>query len=72
MEDNAIEIVKDELYAEVSEWQGKKRLDIRRWYVDNKNGELKRTRKGITLSPTEWNQFAGKLDDLKELAKGLE
>ncbi len=40
----------------ISEYKGKKLLNIRIWYTD-KEGELKPTQKGITLSPEDYEQF---------------
>lgn len=40
----------------ISEYKGKKLLNIRIWYTD-KEGELKPTQKGITLSPEDYDAF---------------
>ena len=45
---NLLEI-SDGLYCEVSEYRGKIRVDIRKWYLDMTDQDLKRTRKGINL-----------------------
>lgn len=39
----------EEIRVEVSEWKGSRRLDLRTWYTD-REGELKPSRQGITLT----------------------
>ena len=61
------------IYAEVTEWRGAKRVDIRKWY-ETKTGELARTQKGINMSLEEWANFCIKFEEIKkyvetELAK---
>lgn len=40
----------------VSEYKGKKNLNIRIWYTD-KEGNLKPTQKGVTISPEDYEEF---------------
>jgi hypothetical protein len=40
----------------VSEYKGKKNLNIRIWYTD-KDGHLKPTQKGITVNPEDYTAF---------------
>lgn len=44
------------LRVEVSEYKGKKNLNIRIWYTD-KEGNLKPTQKGVTVSPEDYEEF---------------
>ncbi|NBU98807.1 MAG: transcriptional regulator [Spirochaetia bacterium] len=46
----------------ISEYKGKKLLNIRIWYTD-KEGELKPTQKGITLSPEDYEAFKNGIDE---------
>ena len=53
--DDKFEIVEG-IFVSVSEFRGKNRIDIRKWYTD-KTGDLKPTQKGINLSIEEWEDF---------------
>ncbi len=44
------------LRIEVSEYKGKKNLNLRIWYTD-KEGNLKPTQKGVTISPESYEEF---------------
>ncbi len=44
------------LRVEISEYKGKKNLNIRIWYTD-KEGNLKPTQKGVTISPEDYEEF---------------
>lgn len=44
------------LRIEVSEYKGKKNLNLRIWYTD-KDGNLKPTQKGVTISPESYEEF---------------
>jgi Transcriptional Coactivator p15 (PC4) len=44
------------LRIEVSEYKGKKNLNLRIWYTD-KDGEKKPTQKGVTISPENYEQL---------------
>lgn len=60
--------ITENIFAEISEFQGNKRIDIRRWY--KKDDEWHRTRKGINLSKDEWNDFVSNFEEMKDyLAK---
>lgn len=61
--------ITEDIYAEVSEFRGKKRVDIRRWYFDKEANELKRTRKGINLSIEEWDDFSSNFVDLSNFVE---
>lgn len=56
------------VFCEVSDFRGKKRVDIRRWYQD-KDGEWQRTRKGINLDMEEFGDFASGIDDVKKFVE---
>ena len=51
---------RDFLVIAESEYQGRKYIDIRSHYVNDK-GDLAPTRKGITLSPAKLHEFAASL-----------
>ena len=51
---------RDFLVIAESEYQGRKYIDIRSHYVNDK-GDLSPTRKGITISPAKLNEFAASL-----------
>ena len=51
---------RDFLVIAESEYQGRKYIDIRSHYVNDK-GDLSPTRKGITISPAKMNEFAASL-----------
>ncbi|MCB1141675.1 MAG: transcriptional coactivator p15/PC4 family protein [Leptospiraceae bacterium] len=44
------------LLVAISEFKGKKNLNIRIWYTD-KEGNLKPTQKGVTISPEDFEAF---------------
>ncbi|MCB1180026.1 MAG: transcriptional coactivator p15/PC4 family protein [Leptospiraceae bacterium] len=44
------------LRIEVSEYKGKKNLNLRIWYTD-KEGELKPTQKGVTVAPEHYEEL---------------
>jgi hypothetical protein len=44
------------LRIEISEYKGKKLLNLRIWYTD-KEGELKPTQKGVTVSPESYEEL---------------
>lgn len=44
------------LRIEISEYKGKKLLNLRIWYTD-KEGELKPTQKGVTVSPESYGEL---------------
>ena len=53
----------------VTEYNGKKYVDIRKYYKDE-SGEEKPTKKGITMSPENWNELVNKIDDIKTDIEG--
>lgn len=56
------------IFVEVSEFRGKKRVDIRRWY-QNKLGEMNRTTKGLNVEMSEWNDIVARFDEIKEFVE---
>lgn len=50
-------------FVSVSEFRGRKYVDIREYYVDKKTAELKPSRKGIALKPEEWTSLTKQLAD---------
>ena len=61
--------ITENIFCEVSEFRGEKRVDIRKWYMDNKDVEMKRTGKGINMSLEEWSDFVAKIGDMEEYVK---
>lgn len=53
--ENTFEITEN-IFLQITEFQGQKRIDIRKWFKDKEN-EWQRTRKGINLSVDEWTEF---------------
>ncbi len=43
--------------VEVSEYQGKKYLNVRVWYTDKTSGEFKPTQKGVAIRPDQFDEF---------------
>jgi hypothetical protein len=62
--DKQMQITED-VFAEVTEWRGKKRVDIRKWYK-TATGELARTQKGLNFSLEDWQIFCDKFEELKK------
>lgn len=54
--------------VEVSEFKGKKLLNIRTWYT-NDAGELAPTKKGVTLSYEQFQKFQTILPQIEELLR---
>lgn len=54
----------DDIYITVSEFKGKKRVDIRK-YFDNTMGEHTPTQKGINMTAEQWNTFMSQQVDLR-------
>jgi len=50
-------------YASVSEFKGKKMVNIREYYTDD-GGDLKPGRKGIALSEDQWKKLKGFIDQI--------
>lgn len=65
--ENTMEITEG-IFVEVSEFRGKKRVDIRRWY-QNKLGEMNRTTKGLNVEMSEWNDIVARFDEIKEFVE---
>lgn len=53
-----------DIKVEVSEFQGKQRVDIRRWYQDKKTGEWGRTGKGLNMSVEEFEALVEQMKDI--------
>ena len=61
-----IKIGKD-IRVEVSEFKGKKYVGIRKWY--EKDGKML-PGKGISMTPSEWGEFAARFEDVKKDIEG--
>lgn len=64
MADNNLFQMTEDVFAEVTEWRGAKRVDIRKWY-ETKEGERARTQKGVNFSLDDWKAFCDKFDEMK-------
>ena len=64
-----LDIKNTDIKIEVSEFQGKKRVDIRKWYQDKNSGEYKRTQKGLNITTEEWESFLNQIEDIKSFVK---
>jgi len=58
----------DDIDLTVSEFKGKRRIDIRK-YFDNTMGERLPTQRGINLTVKQWEAFIAKLPELKAYIK---
>jgi hypothetical protein len=68
MEDFIVQIGNN-VIIKVIEYQGKKYIDIRKYY--QKEGEWLPTKKGIALSPDVWEEFVGKIGEIDSKAKEM-
>jgi len=57
--------VTENIFVNVSEFNNEKRIDIRRW-LENKDGEKYRTRKGLNVSIDEWSDLVTLIDEINE------
>lgn len=64
-----LDIKNTDVKVEVSEFQGKMRVDIRKWYQDKNSGEWKRTAKGLNITVEEWELFKNQMDDISSYIK---
>lgn len=67
MDEKLFQLTED-VFAEISEWRGAKRVDIRKWY-ETKDGTRARTPKGINLSVDDWKVFCDKFEELKKFVE---
>ena len=59
----------DDIYITVSEFMGKNRVDIRK-YFDSGAGEMKPTQKGISLTVEQWDALMSQQVDLRAFVDG--
>jgi|TARA_B100001964_G_scaffold209038_1_gene242205 hypothetical protein len=60
------------LKVSFSEFKGRKFLDLRKWYLDKKSNEIKPTKKGISLSHTQFQSiFEFLIDEKKSIIDWL-
>jgi hypothetical protein len=64
-----LDIKNTDVKVEVSEFQGKMRVDIRKWYQDKNTGEWKRTAKGLNITLEEWESFKNQINDISSYIK---
>ncbi|KAF7994567.1 hypothetical protein HCN44_004039 [Aphidius gifuensis] len=53
----------------VREFKGKTLIDIRTMYTDKNSGELKPTKKGISLSVEQWRKLVDSIEDIDKIFK---
>lgn len=56
-------------FVRISEFKGKKYVDIREYYVDSASGELKPGKKGISLSLEQFKELQSLTDDIQAALK---
>jgi hypothetical protein len=56
--------ISEDIFAEVSMFQGKPRVDLRKWYT-NKEGTLGRGKNGLNVDADTWNDIVAKWDEIK-------
>ncbi|XP_043929376.1 activated RNA polymerase II transcriptional coactivator p15 [Protopterus annectens] len=66
-DDNMFQIGKMR-YVSVREFKGKVLIDIREYWMD-KDGDMKPGKKGISLSPEQWNQLKDQMSDIDDAIK---
>lgn len=62
--ETSIIAVTDKITAELSEFKGKQRVDIRKWWK-TEEGEWARSRNGLNMTLDEWNMFVARFDVIK-------
>ncbi len=64
-----LDIKNTDIKIEVSEFKGKMRVDIRKWYQEKDSGEWKRSPKGLNITIDEWNLFKDQFKDVESYIK---
>ena len=64
-----LDIKNTDIKVEVSEFKGKMRVDIRKWYQEKDSGEWKRSPKGLNITIDEWNLFKDQFKDVESYIK---
>lgn len=62
--DDAIKQIGSNIFIKVSEFQGKKFVDIRKYY--QKDDDWGPTRKGIAMNPDAWKEFVANIADIDQ------
>ncbi|XP_076875917.1 SUB1 regulator of transcription a [Brachyhypopomus gauderio] len=57
-------------YVSVRDFKGKVLIDIREYWMDQE-GEMKPGKKGISLSPEQWNQLKDQIDDVDDAVRRI-
>lgn len=66
--DNLIGQIGKQIYVTLSEFKGKRYIDVRKYYADDE-GEMKPTRKGISFNAEDWREFVSKIQDIDSEVK---
>ena len=53
-----------EIRIQVKEFKGKTYIDLREWFITEEGGKWLPTKKGITISPRDWNEFVSAVSNL--------
>lgn len=60
---------KNPIEGNLQEYEGRRTIDIRQWYIERKTGELSPTKKGITLTKDKFYQVMSELSDNSDRIK---
>lgn len=61
--------VTENLLVQVSEFKGKKRVDIRKWFKGENTEEFFRSKKGLNITTEEWDDFAAQVGDIDKFVR---
>ena len=62
-------VILENVLAEVSEYQGKTRIDLRKWYQDSKTELFARSKNGLNLELADWNDFVARIEEVDEFVQ---
>lgn len=60
--------ITENLIAQVSMWNNKKRVDIRRWF-QGEDGNFYRSKKGLNITTDEWDDMVAQIDELDQFVR---
>jgi len=53
----------EKIQVSEKEYKDNKYIDVRIWYLDEKSGEYKPTKKGVSFTEEHWADFIDKLNE---------
>ena len=59
---NDVLLITENIYAEVSKFQGKPYCSIRKWY--EKEGKFFRSKNGLNVEPDDWNDIVARIEEI--------